>query len=116
MVPTIPSLPRPVEQFADRVTDEERTMLYVLRLVDRVISPGTLSPVERAFIAGVKVMFDNLSTECERMLKRKVTDLTSSKAEPSGTPLSVESTTPQEIRQTTRGSSRTSRKTPKGTR
>jgi len=97
-------------------TEEERTLLYVLRLVDRVISPGTLSPVERAFIAGVKVMFDNLSTECERMLKRRVTDLTPSIPKPSETPLPVGSTRPQETPETSRGASRTSRKSSKRTR
>lgn len=70
-------------------TDEEQVLLAVLRLIDRIISPGTLSPVERAFAAGAKVIFDHLSSECERMLKRKVSDLTDSRADPTLTPEST---------------------------
>jgi hypothetical protein len=58
-----------------RAGDEEYALLYVLRLIDRVIRPGTLSPVERAFVTGAKVMLDHLSGECQRMLDRKVSDV-----------------------------------------
>ncbi len=83
------SQPVPGPPMVDAATDEERAILHVLRLVDRVISPGTLSPVERAFIAGAKVMFDQLSSECDAMLKRKVSDLTRSLANPGETPVSA---------------------------
>lgn len=81
------------------LTDEERTLLAVLRLVDRIISPGTLSPVERAFMAGAKVMFDNLSAECKQMLDRKVTDLVPQTAYQSGAPGSMGSTALNQPRQ-----------------
>lgn len=69
--------------------DEEQVLLSVLRLIDRIVSPGTLSPVERAFVAGAKVMFDHLSKECDKMLRRKVSDLTASQADPSIHPSST---------------------------
>ena len=55
--------------------DEEFALVYVLRLINRIIRPGTLSPVERAFVAGSKVMFEHLASECQRMLDRRVSDL-----------------------------------------
>jgi hypothetical protein len=90
-------------------------MVYVLRLVDRVLSPGTLSPVERAFIAGAKVMFDHLSEACGKMLARKVTDLTGLTpylGEPSGaaTGLAAEESTASAARNT-RKSPKRARKT-----
>ena len=57
------------------LSDREWAFLYLLRDVDQVISLGTLSPFERAAMAGAKVVFDHLSAECERMLARKVSDL-----------------------------------------
>lgn len=93
-------------------TTEERTMLYVLRLVDQVLCPGTLSPVERAFIAGAKVMFDHLSMECEGMLNRKVTDLTGLMPNLAEAPLTAASTAPEGSPKT----ARPSRKAPKRTR
>jgi hypothetical protein len=93
------------------ITDEERALLSVLRLVDRVVSPGTLSPSERAFITGAKVMFDQLSSECKKMLTRRVTDLTPSSPAHSGTPQLAGSKTPRAAR----GPGRTARKRAKST-
>jgi len=70
-MPLPTSLPPPPAQAGD----EEYALLYVLRLIDRVIRPGTLSPVERAFVTGSKVMFEHLAGECQRMLDRKVSDV-----------------------------------------
>jgi hypothetical protein len=86
-----PSQPLPTVLLAglQHATDEERVLMCVLRLLDRVISPGTLSPVERAFVAGAKMMFDQLSKECRTMLQRKPGDLIRSSAAPGQTPLSA---------------------------
>jgi hypothetical protein len=65
----------PLAAVTDVQAEQERMVLAVLRLIDRVIGPGTLSPVEHAFVAGAKVMFDQLSAECARMLERKVSDV-----------------------------------------
>ena len=74
IVPQGAALPRGVPAsipgHSEIASDEERTLFYVLRLMDRVIGPGTLSPVERAFVSGARVMFGQLADECERMLKR----------------------------------------------
>jgi hypothetical protein len=78
----------PTDEHAIR-NDEERTLLALLRLIDRVAGPGTLSPVERAFVSGAKIMFDQLSKECREMLKRKPEDLTRMMAPPGMTPHSV---------------------------
>ena len=85
IVPAMPGVAVPAVSIIP-ATDEEQLLLAVLRLIDRVVSPGTLSPVERAFVAGAKVMFDHLSNECERMLGHKVSDLTGYGADPT-TPL-----------------------------
>jgi hypothetical protein len=91
---TQPFLPAPPTEAAPAIeqnirSDEERTLLALLRLIDRLAGPGTLSPVERAFVAGAKIMFDQLSKECREMLKRKPADLTRSMAPPGMTPHSV---------------------------
>jgi hypothetical protein len=70
-------------------SDEERAMAYVLRILDRVITPGTLSPVERAFVAGARVMFDELSKACRTMIRRKPADLIHGMAKPGQKPRSV---------------------------
>jgi hypothetical protein len=51
--------------------DEELVLLDVLRLMNRVIRSGTLAPVERAFVAGAKIMFEHLACECQAMLERR---------------------------------------------
>jgi hypothetical protein len=70
-------------------TDEEKALLYVLRLVDRVVGPGTLSPVERAFVEGARVMFDRLAKACKEMLARKPTDYAAERADPNEPPRST---------------------------
>jgi hypothetical protein len=75
------------------LSDRERAFVYLLRDVDQVISPGTLSPFERAAMAGAKVMFDHLSAECERMLARKVSDLVGPPPELVEEPVSASSET-----------------------
>lgn len=79
---TIPSAPAAssVEQHPN--SDEERTLLALLRLIDRLDGWGTLSTVERAFVAGAEIMFAQLSNECREMIKRKPSDLTRSMAAP----------------------------------
>ena len=86
-LPINPPLYTAVENVAAPATNEERSLLYLLRFVDHIISPGTLSPVERAYLAGAKVMFDQLSTECEKMLNRTVADLVGPPPEPMKVPL-----------------------------
>jgi hypothetical protein len=97
-------------------TAEERALLFVLRLVDNVVSPGTLSPVERAFMAGAKVMFDHLSMECDRMLERKVSDLTGPMPMVGEVPLLPASAVAKETQRTSQGSGRASRKKSKPSR
>jgi hypothetical protein len=85
----VPHVAAPRAGEADTRSDEERTLLALLRLIDRIAGPGTLSPVERAFVAGAKIMFDQLSKQCREMLKRKPADLIQSMAPPGMTPRSV---------------------------
>jgi hypothetical protein len=86
---TIPPAPAAPTGEPHPQSDEEQTLLALLRLIDRVIGPGTLSPVERALVAGAKIMFDQLSKECRELLKRKPADLTRPMTPPGQTPLSV---------------------------
>jgi hypothetical protein len=55
-------------------TDDKRSRLYLRGFLDQVISPGTLAPAERDYIARAKTMLDQLSAECGRMLTRTVAD------------------------------------------
>jgi hypothetical protein len=55
--------------------DEEQTLLTILRLMDRTGGLRSLSTVERALIAGAKSAFEHLSEECDRLLKRRLSDL-----------------------------------------
>ncbi len=75
------------------LSDRECAFVYLLRDIDQVISLGTLSPFERAAMAGAKVMFDHLSAECERMLARKVSDLVGPAPELAAEPVSASSET-----------------------
>jgi hypothetical protein len=58
----------------NHIAYEEQFLLNALRVLDRVRA-GTLGPVERATISGAKAMFDELASECDKVLKRKVSDL-----------------------------------------
>jgi hypothetical protein len=51
-----------------RTSDEEQTLLTVIRLIDRSSISEALSPVERALIAGARAIFEELARECEQML------------------------------------------------
>ncbi len=85
--PTAPPAPSPpLAPQPETATDEERALLYVLRLVDRTLGPGILSPVERAFVEGAKVMFEQLASACAAMLDRKVADYTRGAANPAEPP------------------------------
>ena len=57
-------------QALPHATDEELALMYVVRLMNRLLGPGSLSPVERAFVAGARIMFEHLSAECQRNLDR----------------------------------------------
>lgn len=72
-------------------TDEERALLYLLRLVSRPHMPGSLSPVERAFVEGAKVMFDHLAKACHKMLNDSVADYTPKKTETVDKPRTIAS-------------------------
>jgi hypothetical protein len=76
-------------QAGDRVADEELALMYVLRIIDRVVGPGTLSPVERAFVAGARVMFEHLAEQCRTTLDRRAADVARGAAR---TPTSLGST------------------------
>lgn len=60
-----------VLQALSHATDEELALIYVVRLMHRLLGPGSLSPVERAFVAGARIMFEQLSAECQRNLDRR---------------------------------------------
>lgn len=79
---TIPSGSAASSNESHTNSDEERTLLALLRLIDRLEGPGTLSTVERAFVAGAEIMFDQLSKECREMINRRPSDLTRSMAAP----------------------------------
>src|SRR5205814_1979085 len=49
---------------------DEAALMHILRLLNRVMGPASLTPVERAFIAGAKVMFTDLSRACDQLLQR----------------------------------------------
>lgn len=57
---------------ATLVSEDERALLFhVLRILDRALAPGPLPPIEQAFIAGAKVMFEQLAKSCEDILARR---------------------------------------------
>lgn len=74
-VPVPLGWPGPFRPQAVTTRSEEESLLTVIRLVDRMAGTGTLSPVERALVAGTKVAFEHLAEECDKLLKRKVSDL-----------------------------------------
>jgi hypothetical protein len=49
-------------------SDQDRLLLSVLRLLDRALGHTRLSPVDRAFVAGARVIFERLAAECQAML------------------------------------------------
>ena len=77
----------------DTLSDRERAFVCLLRDIEQVISLGTLSPLERAVMAGAKVMFDQLSVECDQMLSRKVSDLVGPASKLAAAPDSASSST-----------------------
>jgi hypothetical protein len=94
----------------DRNTEEELVFLHLVRLMQRVIGPGTLSPVDRAFVAGAKAMLDHLSMECERMLTRRVSDLVKDPVTPPTSLSSYSDTSPETHDGSQSAKPRTSRK------
>ncbi len=53
---------------ADVLTDSERALVYVFRLVRQANHGGTVSPIDRAFIEGAKVTFELLSKQCDNVV------------------------------------------------
>jgi hypothetical protein len=49
---------------------EEVAIMQILRLLNQVQLPGTLSPVERAFVEGAHTIFTKLSSVCVELLGR----------------------------------------------
>jgi hypothetical protein len=72
-----------------QLSETEWALVNALRIVNRLLGPGVLSPVERAFVAGAKDIFDNLSKACESVLNRKLADLVAARADPAIVPGSV---------------------------
>src|SRR5262249_22302742 len=112
----VPTLPNPASTAIATSTDAELTLNTMLRTLDRVTGKVTLSPVERAFIAGAKFMFDQLSIECDKMLTRELPDIAHSTAAPADEPPSTGTRPSQKTPKPKRTSPRTARKGPKGTK
>jgi hypothetical protein len=52
------------------LTDEERTVLHVFRLLGKVLARGTLSPLERCILAGGLGIFEQLATAGAEVIQR----------------------------------------------
>jgi hypothetical protein len=75
----------------DDSSDEEQALVAMLRLVHRGHGPRALLPVERAFIAGAKVVFEQLAQVCDLRLNDTVSNLVPTIAKAGEKPTSVSS-------------------------
>jgi hypothetical protein len=77
-------------QFPLEISDEyERILVNVYRLLNRILGPNPLTPLERALVAGAKVVFDHLAKMCQLVLDREVTIDPHSICDPTETPKST---------------------------
>ena len=91
------AMPRPAELAppSGGLSTKEQTLVALLRMLERLTGPSTLSPLERPFIAAAEMMFNRLARECEILLNRKPADLIQGMAKPGITPGSVSNTPPR---------------------
>jgi hypothetical protein len=91
----------------------ELTLLYVVRVVGRVLGAGTLAPEEKPIVAGGRVIFDQYSAECRKILDRDPWDLVRVSSEMPKALRASSDNPPAEPHVPTPGSSRAPRKSSK---
>ncbi len=71
------------------LSDRERALLSVVRLVEGIRRPGILSPSDRAYVEGAKVLFQHLAATCHELLEGKVADFIGTRADSKEKPVSA---------------------------
>lgn len=84
---------------------DELVLMHTVRLLNQVVASGPLSLVERAFVSGARVMFEQLMRACDELLAREPRSLQVPLANPETPPVATSSAEPE--RTSRRGASRT---------
>lgn len=71
------------------LSDRERALLSVVRLVEGIRRPGILSRSDRAYVEGAKVLFEQLASDCHELLEGKNADFIGMRADSKEKPVSA---------------------------